>query len=252
MIQAVTTPAQGAEYAGRLAGKPYFESVLGTRLALFGAHPAVGWRFYLPPGTAALCVHGGTAALCGALPSADAREELADFLRFAGADTLLCEQTPPPGWRAAAPLTVWELPRGHALPQPPALAGLTLTKNPPMQPVARLAFADADEQDNFYAEACAAIAHGLGTCRALLDDAGAPVCTVGCYAQSTTESWMSAGVTAPAWRGRGLAGSLIVGLANELAADRTVRFACEPALDGFYRRLGFIQTGIIYKYITNG
>ena len=52
MIQAITTPQQQAEYRWRIAGKPYFESVLGTHLALFGAHPASGWMFYLLPGTA--------------------------------------------------------------------------------------------------------------------------------------------------------------------------------------------------------
>ena len=49
MIQAITTPQQQAEYRWRIAGKPYFESVLGTHLALFGAHPASGWMFYLLP-----------------------------------------------------------------------------------------------------------------------------------------------------------------------------------------------------------
>ena len=50
MIQSVTTPAQWAEFLRRIAGKPYFEAVLGTHLALFGAHPASGWVFYLLPG----------------------------------------------------------------------------------------------------------------------------------------------------------------------------------------------------------
>lgn len=68
MIQAVTTPQQQAEYRRRIAGKPYFESVLGTHLALFGAHPASGWMFYLLPGTAVLELRGGSGALCGGLP----------------------------------------------------------------------------------------------------------------------------------------------------------------------------------------
>ena len=72
----------------------------------------------------------------------------------------------------------------------------------------------------------------MGTCRALLHN-GRPVCTVGCYEQSDTESYMAAGVTDPAWQGRGLARYLIVGLANELTAERAVRFACFPALCGF-------------------
>ena len=39
MIQSVTTPAQRAEFLRRIAGKPYFEAVLGTHLALFGRCP---------------------------------------------------------------------------------------------------------------------------------------------------------------------------------------------------------------------
>lgn len=74
---------------------------------------------------------------------------------------------------------------------------------------------------------------------------------MGCYEQSDTESYMAAGVTDPAWQGRGLARYLIVGLANELAAERAVRFACFPALCGFYAQLGFLQIGKIQHYTTD-
>ena len=90
----------------------------------------------------------------------------------------------------------------------------------------------------------------MGTCRALLHN-GRPVCTVGCYEQSDTQSYMAAGVTDPAWQGRGLARYLIVGLANELTAERAVRFACFPALCGFYAQLGFLQIGKIQHYTTD-
>ena len=75
MIQAVTTPEQQAEYRRRISGKPYFEAVLGTHLALFGAHPASGWMFYLLPGTSgapAATASGMTAAtsLRKSLPAA--------------------------------------------------------------------------------------------------------------------------------------------------------------------------------------
>ena len=120
-----------------------------------------------------------------------------------------------------------------------------------MLPVSRLVFADSDaEADEFYSAACTALAHGVGTCRALLHN-GRPVCTVGCYEQSDTESYMAAGVTDPAWQGRGLARYLIVGLANELTAERAVRFACFPALCGFYAQLGFLQIGKIQHYTTD-
>ena len=96
MIQAITTPQQQAEYRRRIAGKPYFESVLGTHLALFGAHPASGWMFYLLPGTAVLELRGGSGALCGGLPDGeDTREELQGFLRFLHVDCLRCEHPLP-------------------------------------------------------------------------------------------------------------------------------------------------------------
>ena len=152
----------------------------------------------------------------------------------------------------AAPLTLWELPKGRALPLPPAPpAEFVPDKAPSMLPVSRLVFAESDaEADEFYSAACTALAHGVGTCRALLHN-GRPVCTVGCYEQSDTESYMAAGVTDPAWQGRGLARYLIVGLANELTAERAVRFACFPALCGFYAQLGFLQIGKIQHYTTD-
>ena len=120
-----------------------------------------------------------------------------------------------------------------------------------MLPVSRLVFAENDaEADEFYSTVCTALAHGVGVCHALLQD-GRPVCTVGCYEQSNTESYMAAGVTDPAWRGRGLARRLIVEMANTLAAERTVRFACEQTLCGFYERLGFVQNGKINYYTTD-
>ena len=95
MIQAVTTPAQQAEFIRRIAGKPYFAATMGTHCALFSAHPASGWQFYLLPGQAALALRGGTATLCGALPAGEAGEEaveeLQGFLCFMGADRLLRE-----------------------------------------------------------------------------------------------------------------------------------------------------------------
>lgn len=252
MIQAVTTPAQQAEFARRIAGKPYFAATMGTHCALFGAHPASGWQFYLLPGQAALTLRGGTATLCGALPfgeaGGEAAEELQGFLSFMGADRLLSEGTPPVPWQPAEPLLVWELPQSRRLPLPPAPPPeLMLTDCPSMQPVSRLVFPDSrEEAEQFYATACTALAHGIGTCRALLEGA-ATVCTVGCYEQSETEAYLSAGVTDPVWRGRGLAGWLIVGLANDLAEARTVRFTSVPALEAFYRRLGFLRCGTIQQ-----
>lgn len=252
MIQSVATSEHRAEFSRRIRNKPYFEATMGTHHALFGAHPASGWSFYLLPGNAALTLRGGTATLCGALPTGEAGqetvEELQGFLHFLRVDRLLSEQQPLNGWQRAESLLLWELRRGgqlplSALPSP----ALQYSERPAMLPVSRLVFPDSEnEQEQFYSLACTSIAHGIGCCRALLDN-GTPVCTVGCYEKSDHEAYMSAGVTAPEWRGRGMAGWLIVRLANELAVERTVRFASSPALRDFYTRLGFAQVGAIQQ-----
>lgn len=252
MIQSVTTPAHRAEFARRIRRKPYFEATMGTHYALFGAHPASGWRFYLLPGQAVLALRGGTATLCGALPTGEAgeeaTEELRGFLGFVGVDRLLSEGPAPEGWQPGPSLLLWELPQGRQLPLPAVPPPeLTLNEHPSMLPVSRLVFPDSEaEQEAFYSLACTAIAHGIGCCRTL-QDGNTPVCTVGCYEQSAAESYLSAGVTAPEWRGRGLAGWLIVRAANELSAARTVRFVSEGALQPFYTRLGFAQVGTIHQ-----
>ena len=175
MIQSASTSALRAEYLRRLADKPYFAANLGTHLNLFGQHPASGWAFYLLPGSAVLELRGGSAVLCGELPGGDAggdaREELRGFLQFLHADTLRSEHPLAlDGWRPAAPLALWELPRGRTLPLPPAPpAELMLDKAPSMLPISRLVFPDSDaEADEFYSTACTALAHGVGNCRALL------------------------------------------------------------------------------------
>ena len=146
MIQSASTPELQTEFLRRIAHKPYFESTLGTHLHLFGNHPASGWAFYLLPGSAVLELRGGSAVLCGALPGGeageDAREELTGFLRFLHADTLRTEHPLTlPGWQPAAPLTLWELPKGRALPLPPAPpAELVPDKAPSMLPVSLFTF----------------------------------------------------------------------------------------------------------------
>ena len=99
MITSATTPAQQAEFARRIAGKPYFAAVMGTALTLFGQKPGSGWSFYLLPG-GALALRGGTATLCGALPDADTAEELQSFLQFVCTDRVLTEQPLPFGTEA--------------------------------------------------------------------------------------------------------------------------------------------------------
>ncbi len=257
MIQSASTPELQTEFFRRIAHKPYFEAVLGTHpLHLFGNHPASGWRSTCCPAPRCWsCAAGRGALRCAARRgSGGGRLRGIDGLSPLSARRHPANRAPLtlPGWQPAAPLTLWELPKGGALPLPPAPpAELVPDKAPSMWPVSRLVFAESDaEADEFYSAACTALAHGVGTCRALLHN-GRPVCTVGCYEQSDTESYMAAGVTDPAWQGRGLARYLIVGLANELTAERAVRFACFPALCGFYAQLGFLQIGKIQHYTTD-
>ena len=96
MIQAITTPQQQAEYRRRIAGKPYFESVLGTHLALFGAHPASGWMFYLLPGTDP--VDEGTLQAAGAQALAGARTAMASIAQLQSKRRI----SPPPEWTVDA------------------------------------------------------------------------------------------------------------------------------------------------------
>ena len=207
MIQSVSTAEHKTEYLRRLSGKPYFEAALGTHLRLFGQHrPAGGPSICCPAQRCWSCAAAvpWSAVRCRGSAGEDAREELAGFLRFLCADRLRTEQPLAlAGWQPAAPLTLWELPQGSALPLPPAYpAELVRDTAPSMLPVSRLVFAENDaEADEFYSTACTALAHGVGVCHALLQD-GCPVCTVGCYEQSDTESYMAAGVTDPVWRGR--------------------------------------------------
>lgn len=259
MITAVTNPQQAAEFGRRIAQKPYFDAAMGTSLALFGGKPGSGWLFYLLPGNAALAARGGTANICGTLPD-DAGEsmgELADFLQFLGIDCAICEQMPPAGWREEKILHRFTLPAHTRLCLPPApelAQGLTLARTPRLGPVAALLFPeDKEEREQFYSNACTAIAHGYGRCLALQRRDGAVVSTVGCYAVSAAEAYLSAGETAEAWRGQGLGGWLIATMANEQAdAGRDATFLCEKNRCRFYQRLGFTPSGYYIQYCIKG
>lgn len=260
MITAAATAQQQREFARRIAGKPYFDAYLGTSLALFGQKPGSGWQFYLLPGNAALALRGEAAYLCGALPEADDREELASFLGFLGIARVLCESTEaaPLGWQPAKPLYRYALGAGECLPLPPTPAevcsgALRLERSPSMWQVSQLLFPESEEERaGFYSTACTSIAHGVGRCLALFRaEDGIPVCAVGAFERSDTEAYMAAGKTLPNWRGRGLAGWLIVQLAIELAAEGvTAAFLCEEQLCGFYNRLEFQQKGEVYRLMN--
>ena len=166
------------------------------------------------------------------------------FLRFLHADTLRTEHPLTPARLAACRAAdAVELPKGRALPLPPAPpAELVLTKAPSMLPVSRLVFAESDaEADEFYSRGL----HGAGPRvgpAALLHN-GRPVCTVGCYEQSCdTESYMAAGVTDPAWQGRAGHGIWIVGWRMSWPPNARCGSPASRRCAAFYAQLGFYKS----------
>ena len=175
MIQAVTTPQQQAEYCRRIAGKPYFASVLGTHLRIVRRAP--GQRVDVLPAAR----HGGAGTArrqrrCCAVACPTARTHARNCRASCDSctSTACGANTRWPAaygntWQSGKPLTLWTLPQGRALPlpKPPARKwGLTLDTAPSMLPISRLVFSESDaEADEFYSTACTALAHGYGTCR---------------------------------------------------------------------------------------
>ena len=175
--------------------------------------PASGWAFYLLPGSAVLELRGGSVVPCGALPGGeageDAREELTGFLRFLHADTLRTEHPLTPARLAAcrAADAVGSCQKGRTLPLPPAPpAELVPDKAPSMLPVSRLVFAESDaEADEFYPRPARRWPMGGHLPRAVAQRQtrlhGGLL-----RAEAIPRAAMAAGVTDPAWQGRGWRG----------------------------------------------
>lgn len=250
MIRAVQTEADAREFAARIHGQFYFRSAMGMRLALFGQKPGSGWRFCLTD-SGALMLRGSSAQLCGACRNDGEREELAAFLRFSGVETLLCreEDHSLPGWGEPRPRMGFCLSKGKSLPGNPVLvdadtfpdappAGMQLEFSPSMWEISRLLFADQEEQERFYSDSCTVAAHGMGNTWALRAPDGALAATVSCCADFAGEAYVAAGMTAPDWRGRGLGAWLIAAMLSDKARTADAVLLCEPALCGFYERMG--------------
>lgn len=248
MIRAVQTGEDAREFAARVRGQLYFRSAMGMRLELFWQKPGSGWRFCLTE-HGALMLRGDSAQLCG-LPRGEEREELTAFLRFCGVRTLLCRAgEAPAAWGTPRQRTAYGLPMGKTLPgfppqpEPEALqalapCGLTLDTAPRIGALAALLFGDREEQDRFYSDSCTAIAHGMGRAWALRAGDGALAATVSCCAAFDGEAYLAAGMTASAWRGRGVGAWLIAAMAASLAKQADALLLCEPALCAMYERMG--------------
>jgi GNAT superfamily N-acetyltransferase len=247
MIYAVHDALQRQQYLRAAQEWDFFRAVLGMRLELYGEQPAAGWRFYTGARgvCAALTVRGDTAFACGAWD----KEELGAFLSFLGVQNLVVPEASIqyrqifPGYISAQVLSLYTLMPGAQLALPAAQAEYALARDPPMQAVTKLLWGSGEEADAFYAEACAARNRGWAEYR-LASIGGEAVSTVGAAAICGGEAYMAAGQTAAAWRRKGIAGRMIVQLANELSArGLRVSLLCEPELCAFYERLGFASGG---------
>ena len=250
MITAVT-PGQGAaQFRAALAGVPAVGPQLGAAFALYGEKPASGWAFYLAQGCP-LAVKGRAAWL--AVPrgcEAPEGDELASFLGFVGACSLHSNGPGPEGWNRSV---LARMAPGPELTEGSAPAGVQLDEAPPMGEVADLIMAGQarDAWEDFYAECCTRRNHGLARMWVAREAGGRPVSTVSAWAVWEGRAYMAMGLTAPDYRGRGVAGWLIPAMARRLLAEGlAVEFLCRPALEPFYARLGMQKTGDCFKYYT--
>ena len=63
-IRLLHTQADKAAFAGAIAGKPFFRSLLGRDLQLWADNPGAATKLYVLP-RAALALSGRSAQLCG-------------------------------------------------------------------------------------------------------------------------------------------------------------------------------------------
>ena len=100
------------------------------------------------------------------------------------------------------------------------------------------------DRDAFYLDMSHRIRHGVS--RAVLLERSALViqhCANG-------EALLSAVATDPDCRGRGSASRLILGVCAYLSPNK-VNLLCEPNLEGFYERLGFVKESALYGLRPN-
>lgn len=243
MIRDVSDAAGKQTLLHTVAGKPYFQALLGRDAALWTGNPGAPSRLFTLPG-GALALSGRSAQLCCDGTECPDWEELALFLRFAGVERLTMNVKPPATWPLRRDLYLYTLTPGGHLPVPSLLPGLYIDRSPSMQAISEELFpGEPEQQEHFYSESCTALNHGYARVLAVRDGAGEMICTVGAYAICNGEAYMAAGETRADLRGQGIGGHLIVTLANELAAEGyTVTFLCEEKRRHFYDRLGFVHT----------
>lgn len=256
MICAVNSAQTRRHFAAALAD-PRAAGIacqLGATEAVFGTLPGSGWQFYTGgEGEApfALGIRGQTALLAG---PADA-EELAGFLGFLGVSRLRCAGTVPEGWQLRRRYSRMVLSAGEQLPRRELPAGFLLEERPAVSRVTEFLCrgeslsGDQQTRDCFYSETCTLVNHGRALLWAAQDQTGEIAATAGAYAIWNRTAYLAGVETGLGAREKGLAGALVVGLANRLAEQGIlVELLCLPALEEFYRRLGFTKQGEVSGY----
>ena len=223
------------EFLRAIGDKPYFRTVMGTSYALYHQHPAQT-SFYCIDKSAAMCVTGHAAILCGEVKHP---AEVCAFLHFCGIECVKTDGFVPEGFSARGialmqyhpPLA----PCPAALPAAPAFC----VSAPDLRAVAQLISlaSGAVCSDDFYSDACMRTARGLADIVAVQAH-GTLLAAAGVYSLTEKEAYIAAVATHPAYRGNGYA-SALVGLLSQKYASRRVILECEIALCAFYARLGF-------------
>lgn len=261
MIQQVTTAQHCASFLAAANANLATRAQLGVRLALFADLSGSGWQFYTSDNATplAIALRGASATVVGESDP----EELHHFLSFLGID---CVTTPcntsPQGYALGQTLTVYTLPAGKQIALPPftgAMAGqegaMQLDREPSVGAILPLLWGEddgsnTDLRDQYYADQCTARNGGMAEFW-LLRNQGAPIFTLAASAILGQDVYLSAGETVEPYRGQGIGGHYIATMANEYAAKGyTVCFVCEAVRCGFYQRLGFAPSGVLYQYRT--
>ena len=189
--------------------------------------------FYLVDDTAALCVQGRHALLCGFVPQ---QEELAGFLAACGAESF-CSETmllDAPGWQPDAQLLM------RFSGQYPDVFAVGTDAAPDLWKLAHSVLFEGKDGEAWYAEACARRNRGLADVRAAACE-DAYVAIAAAWAVREAGVYLSCVETAADFRRQGYASTLLSGLCRRYGEGaRPVWLFCRPPLRRFYEALGFV------------
>ncbi len=206
--------------------------------------PAAGFYW---AGEGALCLEGAQAMLCGVPADMD---ELEAFLDAAGAASFFSGQTMLEHWLPLPRLVLRHpgLPAG-APPAPALPEGMTLNDAPDLWALAHSGLLEG-QPEALYRTLCARVNRGTGSVQMLLAG-GAPAAAAALTAQEPGGAYLGALATAPAFRRRGCARTVVRALLAR-AAPRPVWLICPPGLRGFYEALGFRLQVPICEFVPGG